>query len=98
MPNKCYRFVTVLYFFYDFCDFYFPLFLFPAHKVAQKDRHRKITLVLISFRKLNGDSHTPQWQVVGRNSRSIQSKQSKPLSISHRIAKKIQKKPQKRPG
>jgi hypothetical protein len=71
---------------------------FLSIKSRKKDRHRKTTLVLISFRKLNEDSHNPQKWVVGRNSRSIQSKQSKPLSISHHIAKKIQKKPQKRPG
>ena len=58
MTTKCYRFVTVLYF---FCYFlFFSSVSFPVHKVAEKDLHRKTTLVLISFRKLNGDSHTPQ--------------------------------------
>ena len=60
MSVKCYHFVTVLSFFRYFCDFLLSSVSFPVHKVAQKDRHRKATLVLISFQKLNGDSHTPQ--------------------------------------
>jgi hypothetical protein len=60
MTTKCYGFVTVLYFFYYFCNFLISSVSSPIHKVVQKNRHRNITLVLISFRKLNGDSHTPQ--------------------------------------
>lgn len=60
MTTKCYRFVTVVYFFRYFCNFSISSVPFPVNKIAQKDRHRKTTLVLISFQKLNGDSHTPQ--------------------------------------
>jgi hypothetical protein len=53
MTTICYCFVTVLYFFYDFCNFLISSVSLPIHKVAQKDRHRKTTLVLISFQKIN---------------------------------------------
>ena len=38
MPNKCYRFVTVLYFFCYFCDFLVSPAPFSARKASQKDQ------------------------------------------------------------
>ncbi len=38
MPTKCYRFVTVLYFFCYFYDFLFPAAPLSTRKAAQKDQ------------------------------------------------------------